>query len=110
MKQRMSNTKERLLAILRLARKYDATDIHFTKNHEEMDIQMRIDGYLRKVKGKLEDYKLVRYLEYLSNLDSGSQMPQTAQFEIDVDGNAVPLRFAIINKNESSCSVLRILR
>lgn len=102
--------EERLLALLRLALKYNATDIHFMMRYQEVDIDMRIDGICRKVKGKFEDYKLIRYLQYLANLDVGNIMtPQTGQFEMEVDGNLLSLRFAIINKVNYSNGVLRIL-
>ena len=102
--------EERLLALLRLALKYNATDIHFMMRYQEVDIDMRIDGILRKVKGKFEDYKLIRYLQYLANLDSGNILtPQTGQFEMEVDGDLLSLRFAVINKVNYSNGVLRIL-
>ena len=102
--------EKRLLALLRLAIKYNATDIHFTKRYQEVDIEMRIDGQLKRVKNKFEDYKLIRYLQYLSNLDIGNIMtPQTGQFEMEVDGILLSLRFAIISKLNYSNGVLRIL-
>jgi competence protein ComGA len=102
--------EERLLALLRLALKYNATDIHFMMRYQEVDIDMRIDGILRKVKGKFEDYKLIRYLQYLANLDIGNILtPQTGQFEMEVDGDLLSLRFAVINKVNYSNGVLRIL-
>ena len=102
--------EDRLLALLRLALKYNATDIHFMMRYQEVDIDMRIDGICRKVKGKFEDYKLIRYLQYLANLDIGNIMtPQTGQFEMEVDGNLLSLRFAVINKVNYSNGVLRIL-
>ncbi|MBQ9425665.1 MAG: Flp pilus assembly complex ATPase component TadA [Erysipelotrichaceae bacterium] len=102
--------EERLLALLRLALKYNATDIHFMMRYREVDIDMRIDGILRKVKGKFEDYKLIRYLQYLANLDIGNILtPQTGQFEMEVDGDLLSLRFAVINKVNYSNGVLRIL-
>ena len=104
------NMEERLLALLRLALKYNATDIHFMMRYQEVEIEMRIDGLCRKVKGKFEDYKLLRYLQYLANLDVGNILtPQTGQFEMDVDGNLLSLRFAVINKVNYTNGVLRIL-
>ena len=102
--------EERLLALLRLALKYNATDIHFNMQYQDVSIEMRIDGLCRKVKGKFEDYKLIRYLQYLSNLDIGNIMtPQTGQFEMEVDGNLLSLRFAVISKLNYTNGVLRIL-
>ncbi len=102
--------EERLIALLRLAIRYSATDIHFTVHYQEVRIEMRIDGLCRKVKDRFEDYKLVRYLQYLANLDVGNIMtPQTGQFEMEVDGNMLSLRFAVINKVNYTNGVLRIL-
>ena len=102
--------EERLIALLRLALKYNATDIHFMMRYQEVNIEMRIDGSCRKVKGKFEDYKLIRYLQYLANLDVGNILtPQTGQFEMEVDGNLLSLRFAVINKPNYTNGVLRIL-
>ena len=102
--------EERLVALLRLALKYNATDIHFMMRYQEVSIEMRIDGLCRKVKGRFEDYKLLRYLQYLANLDVGNIMtPQTGQFEMEVDGDLLSLRFAVINNVNYTNGVLRIL-
>lgn len=102
--------EERLIALLRLAMKYKATDIHFYLVYQEARIQMRIDGDLIDVRSKYEDYKLIRYLQYLANLDVGNlSIPQTGQFEIEVDGTLLSLRFAVINNLNYTNGVLRIL-
>lgn len=102
--------EERLLALLRLALRYNATDIHFHMAYQEVRIQMRIDGELRNVISKFEDYKLIRYLQYLANLDVGNlSLPQTGQFQSEVDGTILSLRFAVINNLNYTNGVLRIL-
>ena len=102
--------EERLLALLRLALRYNATDIHFHMVYQEVRIQMRIDGELRNVISKFEDYKLIRYLQYLANLDVGNlSLPQTGQFQSEVDGTILSLRFAVINNLNYTNGVLRIL-
>ena len=102
--------EERLISLLRLAIKYNATDIHFNLVYQEVKIQMRINGNLVNVKSKLNDYKLIRYLQYLANLDIGNLLtPQTGQFETNVDGNILSLRFAVINSLNYTNGVLRIL-
>ena len=102
--------EERLIALLRLALMYKATDIHFNKMFQEVRIQMRIDGKLENVKSKIEDYKLIRYLQYLANLDVGNLLtPQTGQFEMEVDGTLLSLRFAVLNNLNYTNGVLRIL-
>lgn len=102
--------EERLIAILRLAIKYNATDIHFTMRFQEINIELRINGICKKIKTKIDDYKLIRYLQYLANLDIGNSLiPQTGQFEMQVDNTQLSLRFALINNNNLSNGVLRIL-
>ena len=102
--------EERLLAILRLAKRYKATDIHFHMNYNQITIDMRIDGEFKRVKSKFGDEKLIRYLQYLANLDVGHILePQTGQFEMEVDNSLLSLRFAIINNISYSDGVLRIL-
>lgn len=102
--------EERLKALLRLALKYGATDIHFDMAYQEVRIQMRIDGKLRDVISKFEDYKLIRYLQYQANLDVGNLLlPQTGQFEMEIDNNLLSLRFAVINNLNYTNGVLRIL-
>ena len=102
--------EERLLALLRLALRYNASDIHFMMRYREVSIELRIEGLCYKVKSKIEDFRLIRYLQYLANLDVGNIMtPQTGQFEMEVDGVLLSLRFAIINKLNCSNGVLRIM-
>ena len=102
--------EERLLAILRLAIKYNATDIHFNLKYEEVEIFMRIDGVPRKVKSLVGDDRLIRYLQYLAHLDVGKLTePQTGQFEMEVDNDVLSLRFAVINSFNTTNGVLRIL-
>lgn len=100
----------RLINLLKLAIRYNATDIHFKMIYQDVRIQMRINGDLRNVMSKRDDYKLIRYLQYMANLDVGNLLvPQTGQFEIEVDGSLLSLRFAVINSLNSCNGVLRIL-
>lgn len=102
--------EERLMNLLRLAVKYNATDIHFKMAYQEVKIELRINGNLVKVKSKFDDYRLIRYLQYLANLDVGNLLtPQTGRFEMEVDGYLLSLRFAVINTVNNTNGVLRIL-
>lgn len=102
--------EKRLISLLKLAMRYNATDIHFHMVYQDVKIEMRIDGGLKNVMSKPDDYKLIRYLQYMANLDVGNLLtPQTGQFEIEVNGSLLSLRFAVINNLNSSNGVLRIL-
>lgn len=102
--------EQRLLAILRLAVKNNASDIHFSQKYDQVEIFMRINDVIRKVKKKEGDDRLIRYLQYCSNLDIGMlNTPQTGQFEKLLDDNVLSLRFAVINTYNSINGVLRIL-
>lgn len=102
--------EERLLAILRLALKYKATDIHFELKYGELTTDMRIDGTFHRVKNKPRDSQLIRYLQYLSGLDVGVKLePQTGSFQLEVDSQLLDLRFAYIETNNVCNAVLRIL-
>lgn len=102
--------EKRLNALLRLAISHHATDIHFTLYQNEMVIEMRINNVIRKVKIQNGDDKLIKYLQYLSNIDIGNiKVPQTGQFEWYIDGKTLSLRFALINTQSMINGVLRIL-
>ena len=55
--------EKRLNAILSLAVKNNASDIHFAQKYEQTDISMRINNTMRRVKSKAGDDKLIRYLQ-----------------------------------------------
>lgn len=102
--------EERLLSILKTATRYKATDIHFSYKYNVVEIYMRINDIPKKLKTKDGDDKLIRYLQYRSNLDIGKlNEPQTGQFEVELDDSILSLRFAVINSYNSTNGVLRIL-
>ena len=102
--------ENRLNALLRLAIKHKATDIHFTKQGYDMTIEMRINDVIRKVKTQSGDDKMIRYLQYLANLDVANlTKPQTGQFDWQVDDKTLSLRFALIHNPKMDNGVLRIL-
>lgn len=102
--------EERLLDLLRLALKYDETDIYFLLKYSEMSIGIRVDGIIHNVIAKTEDLRLINYLKYLANLDANKlDLPQTGKFELVVDGSLVSLRFSVIESFGLTSGVLRIL-
>ncbi len=102
--------EKRLNGLLRLALQYQATDIHFTNYRNEIKIEMRIRDVIRQVKVERGDDKLIRYLQYLANLDVGNLLrPQTGQFDWFIDDLSLSLRFALIADTKMENGVLRIL-
>ncbi len=102
--------EERLNALLALALRHHASDIHFTRRYDDFMIEMRIGEKIYPVKGKPGDYRLLRYLQYLANLDIGNLLrPQTGQFEWTLKDHNLSLRFALIHELHLDNGVLRIL-
>ncbi len=102
--------ERRLNALLRLAIRLKATDIHFTNIKNNMKIEMRVNDEIKAVKVEPQDLKMIRYLQYLANLDVGNLLkPQTGQFEWFLDDRLLSLRFALIHNYKMDNGVLRIL-
>lgn len=102
--------EQRLIELLRLALRYACHDIHFKQNKNEISMEMRVNGVMRNIKTKFDDYRLVQYLQYLANLDVSNLLtPQTGEFNMEIDGQMLKLRYATINTANSSSGVLRIL-
>ena len=104
---------ERLNYLLEIAIKYHVSDIHFNydnKLNELISIDMRVNDEIRRVKRESDDSYLFRYLMYLSNLDISNLMnPQTGNFQININGVDLSLRFAVISTVNNTNGVLRIL-
>lgn len=102
--------EKRLKALLRLAIDKEATDIHFTRHYNEVKIEMRIHDKLLKVKSEYQDIRLLSYLQYFAGLDIGNLLkPQTGQFDYELDGHILSLRYALISNLNFTNGVLRIL-
>lgn len=106
--------EERLLEILRIALKYQVSDIHFNlmndEDQQKLVIEMRVDGEIKQLKPEKNDLKLFRYLMYRADLDlSSAFLPQTGSFEMTVDRKVLSMRFAIVTSYRRSSGVLRIL-
>jgi competence protein ComGA len=103
--------EDRLKELLKKAINENASDIHFSLNGNNIfKIEMRINQNLKKVKTKKNDFKLIRYLQYLANLDVANQIkPATGQFDMEVNNNTLSLRFAYMKSFHTTTGVLRIL-
>ena len=102
--------EERLEQILHLALKHHVTDIHLNLIDGECQIEMRVNGVIRRIHSKKDDEKFFYYLMYRANLDLSSTMePQTGRFEAQADGITLALRFALVSSYRVTSGVLRIL-
>ncbi len=102
--------EERLNQILTLALKHHVTDIHLNVQGNRCDIEMRVNGRIRRVRAHEDDIRFFHYLMYRANLDlSASLEPQTGRFEADVNGQKLALRFATVSSYKVTSGVLRIL-
>lgn len=103
----MENRLESLLAV---AIKKKISDIHFTKKKEGIKIEFRLKQKLISYPSCVQDERLMQYLQYRANLQMGhALMPQTGQFEMEVNQHHLSLRYSIIHSPLMSNGVLRIL-
>jgi len=105
--------EERLIECLKIAMEFHVTDIHFhlkTYPKESLSIEMKIENDVRQMVPKDDDIRLFRYLMYKANLDlSDIHHPQTGRFEMEIEGQPVSLRFALVSSYHNTSGVLRIL-
>jgi len=105
--------EERLIECLKIAMEFHVTDIHFhlkTYPKESLSIEMKIEQDVRQMVPKDDDIRLFRYLMYKANLDlSDIHHPQTGRFEMEIEGQPVSLRFALVSSYHNTSGVLRIL-
>ena len=105
--------EERLIECLKIAMEFHVTDIHFhlkTYPKESLSIEMKIEQDVRQMVPKEDDIRLFRYLMYKANLDlSDIHHPQTGRFEMEIEGQLVSLRFALVSSYHNTSGVLRIL-
>ena len=100
----------RLIALLRLMVRYFGTDLSLKTNGKNCTIEMNVDGTIRQVKSRPEDYQLIRFLMYLSNMQVTAEFrPQVSIFDMVVDGQPLHLRYAVIKVKDDYRAVLRIL-
>ncbi len=102
--------EKRLRAILKLALNNNASDIHLIED-KKVFIELRIANKLYKVKEEPDiDQKLIRYLQYIASLDVGNKLkPQSGQFDYELDGELLSLRFAYLYNQNKINAVIRIL-
>lgn len=104
---------DRLNAILQIALACNVTDIHFSLydgDEEQVVIEMRVNGEVRRIRSRPGDDRLFRYIMYRANLDLANVFePQTGSFAETVEGQRLSLRFALVTSYRMKSGVLRIL-
>ncbi|MBQ9153793.1 MAG: Flp pilus assembly complex ATPase component TadA [Solobacterium sp.] len=100
-----------LIALLKAAVRYKATDIHFRVEPDgHLSTEMRIGGTMVPLDLKSLDERFFRYLLYRADMDvSSTALPQTGSFEAEADGVRLALRFALVSGFHVQSGVLRIL-
>ncbi|MGM9941110.1 MAG: ATPase, T2SS/T4P/T4SS family [Bulleidia sp.] len=106
--------KDRLIEILRAARQYHVSDIHFdmkiVSHREIMEIHMRVNDRIEQLIPREGDERLLRYLAYRADLDvSDAGSPQSGSFSESVDDAVLSLRYSIMSSRFNRSGVLRIL-
>lgn len=102
--------EKRIVELVKLALLFKASDIHLTLRQDEIKIEIRVMDEFKKVKTNIQDFKLIRYLQYIAKLDVGNNLkPQTGQFELYIDNELISLRFSLINNLGITNAVIRIL-
>lgn len=103
--------EERLLALLRMALKQHATDLHFSIRNETVTLQMRCGLQIKDIETEPQDLKLflLSSIPGQPGAERPRSRPQTGRFEIDVDGKILALRFAVMHSLMLTSGVLRIL-
>ncbi len=101
---------ELLIELLHQAIEKRATDIHFKVDKNKVQVSFRVRQKMVEVDTKFSSVRLFRYLQYRANLDvSEILIPQTGQFEIEINERTVSLRFAVLHSFSVVSGVLRIL-
>lgn len=102
--------KQQFHALISLAMKHQASDIHFTKVHHQIKATLRGKDGLQDIKSTLIDESLLNYLRYISHLDLGSgYLGQSGNFTYDYQGIPIHFRFSYLSTTQNVTAVLRIL-
>lgn len=90
--------------------KYDASDLHLTKNHEALKVSLRTLNGMLDIHMAAFDVALYHYLKYLSNMDlANTNAPQSGNFHYVFQGETYYFRFSCIHTFDIETGVLRIL-
>ncbi|MEF9893918.1 MAG: ATPase, T2SS/T4P/T4SS family [Anaerorhabdus sp.] len=102
--------EKRLIEYVQLALHYQSNDIHFSITDSDILIELKAKDKLVRFKPQDDDLRFFRYLQFRANLDLGNTlMPQTGRFDINIQGEKIALRFAVMHSLRITSGVLRIL-
>lgn len=102
--------KRQFHALVALAMKHHASDIHFTKVQSKIRATLRGKEGLQEIKSTMIDEALLNYLRYIAHLDLGSgYMGQCGNFTYDFQGETLNFRFSFLSTTQNMTAVLRLL-
>ena len=102
--------KRRFHALIALAMKYQASDIHFTRVQSKIKATLRGRDGLQEIKSTIIDESLLNYLRYIAHLDLGSgYLGQSGNFLYEFQGVELHFRFSYLSTTQNITAVLRIL-
>lgn len=102
--------RDKLIQLIVLAMRYQASDLHFIVHENSIQVSLRgMDG-IRELHSALFDVSMFNYLKYIANLDLGNATkPQSGNFQLCVEGKDLYFRFSLITSMHVQTGVLRIL-
>lgn len=99
-----------LKTLIQFALKKRASDIHFIWEHNHLNIQLRTIFGMLPLYQDIWQKDFLEYLKYISNFDlTNPQLPQSGQFEVNLNHQIIFCRFSLIVNKEIQTGVLRIL-
>lgn len=102
--------KRQFHALIALAMKHQATDIHFTKVDHKIRATLRGKDGLQDIQSTMIDVSLLNYLRYIAHLDLGSgYLGQSGNFRYEFQGEQLNFRFSYLSTTKNVTAVLRIL-
>ena len=100
----------RFESLLQFALVNKSTDIHFEIIRNKLEISVRAISGFKRFKVETDDYQLLEYIKYISNLNLiESQLPQSGSFSYVFDNVEYFFRVASIKSQFMETCVVRIL-
>jgi general secretion pathway protein E/type IV pilus assembly protein PilB len=99
-------------AIVRLALRERASDIHLEPKVDQLKVRMRIDGAMVDVQGISNNVapQIISRVKVLSRMDIAERrLPQDGQIALELDGKGVSMRASTFPSAQGEKAVLRIL-